>query len=244
MSPGHDHPHGHETHHTTSSGHKWTCLFWLVHSIISPLTPHLQLQIHCASALVQTNQSDWLLLSMSSPTRVRSCLIHPAWEQQSHLRGSVGVPGRDTFTFERAERAASVQAKRRTTADPVTRRIKGSRDADVKPGGAACFFWSLYLHGSWQLELKNNSAPNGRFISPLSQPLSIKLISMLNYSLCQMKDATINVYDWLSIEVWVIVSWSIEPDVCVRAVTTKHRLAILMHFNYHLIVWLCPDWHF
>ena len=67
---------------------------------------------------------------------------------------------------------------------------------------------------------------------------------MLNYSLCQMKDATINVYDWLGIEVWIIVSRGIELAVCLRAVKTRRCLAIVMHFNYHLIVWLCREGHF
>lgn len=55
MSPGHDtamfHPHGQGRHHIASSGHKQTCLFWLVQRIVNPLTPHLQLQIYWASTL-------------------------------------------------------------------------------------------------------------------------------------------------------------------------------------------------
>lgn len=35
---------------------------------------------------------------------------------------------------------------------------------------------------------------------------------------------------------WVIVSWGIELDVCLRAVKTKRRLAIVTHFNYYVIV--------
>lgn len=35
---------------------------------------------------------------------------------------------------------------------------------------------------------------------------------------------------------WVIVLWGVEPDVCLRAVKTKHGLAIVMYFNYYLVV--------
>lgn len=34
---------------------------------------------------------------------------------------------------------------------------------------------------------------------------------------------------------WVIVSWGIELDVCLRAVKTKHCLVIVMHFNSYLM---------
>lgn len=44
-----------------------------------------------------------------------------------------------------------------------------------------------------------------------------------------MKAATINVYDWLKIQVFVL--WGIDRDVCLRAVKTKRCLAIAVNFN-------------
>lgn len=35
---------------------------------------------------------------------------------------------------------------------------------------------------------------------------------------------------------WLIVSRGIELAVCLRAVKTRRCLAIVTHFNYHLIV--------
>lgn len=173
-------------------------------------------------------------------------MSHPSTPRAAiSLERSVGVPERDTFRSERAETAASMQGDRprlmwRATADSVTQWIKENSDADVKPEGAPCSLHPLHLHGCESTKWKQQKEKIHNLLLAPQQ----KLISMLNYSLRQMKDATINVYDWLGIEVWVIVSWGIEPDVCFRAVKTKHCLAIVMLFNYRSIVWLCREGHF
>lgn len=108
MNPGHDSAcsiHmavGHiRPHHRAVSGH--VCSDESRGS--STLSPCLlRLRIRCAAALIWTDRSDWLLLSMSSPTRLRSC-HHPVpppptREHWSHLRG------RGTLTSERAGGAA------------------------------------------------------------------------------------------------------------------------------------------
>lgn len=133
---------------------------------------------------------------MSSPTRMRSWLIHPPPEQQSHSSRSVGVPGRDTSRIERAGRAASMPAKWWATADSVIRQIKGNGDADVKPEGAPCllapYIFMVHESTNWKQPIRE-----WKIYNLLCQPF----ILVLNYILCQMKDATINVYDWLAIEV-------------------------------------------
>lgn len=53
-----------------------------------------------------------------------------------------------------------------------------------------------------------------------------------------MKDAAINVYDWLGAEVCVTASWGIKQNVCLRLVKTTRRLVIVMHVDYDLIVFI------
>lgn len=50
---------------------------------------------------VYPDHSDWLLLSMSSPQELRSCLRQPPHNHHSRL--SVGVLSRNTFKFEKAK---------------------------------------------------------------------------------------------------------------------------------------------
>lgn len=117
------------------------------------------------------------------------------------------------------------KAERRAAVDAVTpEEITENSDTDVKTRRVSvvlfCFVFfldPLRGHGS-----RERPVTKWKIHNLVSQRLGTKLISMLNYSLCQMKDATINVYERLGVEVWVIVSWRIELGVCLRAVKTKH----------------------
>lgn len=61
----------------------------------------------------------------------------------------------------------------------------------------------------------------------------------LDYSLRQMNDGAINVYDGLGLEVGCIVPWSAELNVCSGAIKTS--FASVLRFNYPLIVGhFCP----
>lgn len=82
------------------------------------------------------------------------------------------------------------------------------------------FFFVFFLDPSCGPGSGSGLSPNGRFIT--SSPRASAQNSFLCSITVYVKDATINVYERLGVEVWVIVSWRIELDVCLRAVTTKH----------------------
>lgn len=240
-------PHGQGRHHIASSGHKWTCLFWLVQRIInpSPPSPRPQPQIARASTLFKQIRVTGC-----------SCQCHhlPEWDHVSSTH-----PASSNLTWEECGSAGERHFQiwkgrdrrlpcRATSPADVTSRCRFCHSVNQRERWCwsetrrgSVFSWSLHLHGRESTYWKQKKTDDSQPSLPAPQR---KLISMLNYSLCQMKDATINVYDWLGIEVWVIVSWGIELDVCLRAVKTKHCLAIVMHFNYYLIVRLCREGHF
>ncbi len=114
----------------------------------TPSAPHLQLQISHASALFKQIRVTGC-----------SCQCHhlPDWDHASSTRPASrdltreGVPRSNTFGFERAGKAASMQGEWRAAADSVTRWIKGHGDVDVKPEGAPCFLTSSW---PWEHDLK------------------------------------------------------------------------------------------
>lgn len=110
MNPGHDSAcsiHmavGHiRPHHRATSGH--VCSDESRGS--STLSPCLlRLRIRCAAALVWTDRSDWLLLSMSSPTRLRSC-HHRAQHPPPNPRASPSLERERRSHIEEGRRCCS-----------------------------------------------------------------------------------------------------------------------------------------
>lgn len=110
--------------------------------------------------------------------------------------------------------------------------------------------WFSVVWCTWSCLMEVPSPPHFMRKWKLHPPVSQqKPISMPNYSLCQMKDATINVYEWLVAAVWVIVSRCIERLVCLRArngqapswgyhVVMFFFCFFLITLNYLIMVWL------
>lgn len=152
-------PHGQERHHIASSVHKWTCLFWLVQGIFSPRAPPPPATDIPRFNSVSTNQSDWLLLSMSSPTRVRSCLIHPPTPPAAvSLERECGSAGERHFQIWKG-RDGGFQAGQ------VTGRCRFCHSMNQRQRWRWCktrrgsvFSWSLHLHGrestNWKQPIK------------------------------------------------------------------------------------------
>lgn len=182
------------------------------------------------------NKSERPLLSMSSPTRVRSRPVQPSCQRQLNSRGRVGALAAKTEQRGWPPHGG----KRHGAANPA--KSKGIADADARAAGGAVFSWSWRPCGSRGHGVTVARRGNGGSITLTASQL--KPISTLNYSLREMKDAAINVYEWSGIEVWVIVSWGIELGVCLRAVKTARGPAIVARFNYHSIVWSRRQRHF
>lgn len=133
-------PHGQGRHHNASSGHKWTCLFWLVQRIINP-SPQPSLP-------PRLNKSEWLAAPVNVITYQSEIMSHPPTPRAAiSLERSVGVFGRDTFRFDRTETTASMQGDWPVSCDEslqILSLCESNGDGDLKPEGTLCFC-DLYI---------------------------------------------------------------------------------------------------
>lgn len=170
--------------------------------------------------VVSPNHSDGPVLSMSSLPGLRSCLGQPPHNRRSGL--SVGVLSRDTYKFEKATEGG-FHAGQVTNQTVSLGKFKGRLKLMEKQRG---------------LNVVGIVTENGGCLTVLRIP-SASLGPVLDYSLCQMNDGAINVYDGLDLEVGSIVPWSTELNICLGAIKTS--FVSVLHFNYRLIVGhFCP----
>lgn len=213
-------PHGWGRHHITSSGHERTRLLRIVQEILNPYALHLQSEIQCTSELFNQIPVTGPSCQCRHLQGLRSCLGQPPHDQRWRL--SVGVFSGDTFKFAKATDGGfhAGQVTNQTVSHGKSKR-KADADGIAERSPCCCDRYRKQRMSNCPLNL-------------LSVPSFLCC-----YCLGQMSDAAINVYDWLDLEVGVIVPRSTQLNVCLEAIKTC--VLFVLHFNYLLSVGhICP----
>lgn len=159
------------------------------------------------------NQSDWPLLSMSSP---RGAEIMPQTATpQSALWLECGSAPQRHFQIWKGE-GRWLPCRPSHESDCVSRQIKGKGDADGRAERSPCW---RNQYKKWRMP---NCLPSASL--PFCAPLQVNWI----------KEASVNDYDWLDLKIGVIARWSTELSVFLRAIKTS--IVFFLPFNSCLTV--------
>lgn len=222
MIPGHDSACCvHTAEGAITSHHERTCLLPIVQRIISPVRSAPPARDTVRFGAVWPDHSDGPVPSMPSLTGAE-IMPRPAATQPPFWRERGSAERRHLQIRKRPQRVVSMRAKSR---------IKPCLSANWKEGWR---WWKSrevsMLSGS--LQKMEDAWLSGGFPRHPVGPV-------LHYSLCQMNDGAINVYDRLDLKVGSIVPWSTELNVCLGAIKTS--FVSVLHLNYRLIVGhFCP----